>query len=32
LFAETQNTYRVVDGHDPDWPSWYAQRLLERFG
>jgi hypothetical protein len=19
-----------VDGHDPDWPDWYAQRLVGR--
>jgi hypothetical protein len=21
--------YRIVDGDDPDWASWYAQWLLE---
>jgi hypothetical protein len=24
--------YRIVDGEDPDWASWYAQRIVERFG
>jgi hypothetical protein len=22
--------YRIVDGDDPDWASWYAQWLLVR--
>jgi hypothetical protein len=33
LRAETQHiAYRIVDGDDPDWASWHAERLLERFG
>lgn len=28
--AETHHTvYRIVDGDDPDWASWYADWLLE---
>jgi hypothetical protein len=28
--AETHHTvYRIVDGDDPDWASWYASWLLE---
>jgi hypothetical protein len=28
--AETHHTvYRIVDGEDPDWASWYADWLLE---
>ena len=28
--AETHHVvYRIVDGDDPDWASWYAQWLLE---
>jgi hypothetical protein len=28
--AETHNiVYRIVDGDDPDWASWYADWLLE---
>ena len=27
--SETHHTvYRIVDGDDPDWPSWYANWLL----
>ena len=27
--AETHHTvYRIVDGDDPDWASWYADWLL----
>jgi len=27
--AETHHTvYRIVDGEDPDWASWYADWLL----
>ena len=27
--AETHHTvYRIVDGDDPDWASWYAEWLL----
>jgi hypothetical protein len=31
--AETHHiVYRIVDGDDPDWVSWYADWLLvERF-
>jgi hypothetical protein len=28
--GETHHTvYRIVDGDDPDWASWYADWLLE---
>jgi hypothetical protein len=28
--AETHHTvYRITDGDDPDWASWYADWLLE---
>ena len=28
--AETHHTvYRIVDGDDPDWASWYADWLLD---
>ena len=28
--GETHHTvYRIVDGDDPDWASWYAQWLLD---
>jgi hypothetical protein len=28
--AETHHTvYRIVDGEDPDWASWYADWLLD---
>ena len=28
--AETHHTvYRIVDGDDPDWASWYADWLIE---
>jgi hypothetical protein len=28
--AETHHTvYRIVDGADPDWASWYADWLLD---
>ena len=28
--AETHHTvYRITDGEDPDWASWYADWLLE---
>jgi hypothetical protein len=28
--AETHHVvYRIVDGEDPDWASWYADWLLE---
>lgn len=28
--AETHHTvYRIVDGEDPDWASWYADWLIE---
>ncbi|MGI8422105.1 MAG: hypothetical protein ACR2MU_07600 [Gaiellaceae bacterium] len=28
--SETHHTvYRIVDGDDPDWASWYADWLLE---
>ena len=28
--AETHHVvYRIVDGDDPDWASWHADRLLE---
>jgi hypothetical protein len=28
--AETHHVvYRITDGNDPDWASWYAQWLLE---
>ena len=28
--AETHHVvYRIVDGDDPDWASWYADWLLE---
>jgi hypothetical protein len=31
--AETHHVvYRIVDGDDPDWASWYAARLAEQFG
>ena len=33
--AETHHVYRITDGDDPDWASWYAAYavgLLERFG
>ena len=27
--AETHHTvYRIVDGEDPDWASWYAEWLI----
>ena len=33
LFHEAGDThhlvYRIVDGDDPDWASWYAQWLLD---
>ena len=29
--AETHHVvYRIVDGDDPDWASWYADWLIER--
>ena len=28
--AETHHiVYRITDGHDPDWASWYADWLLD---
>jgi len=28
--AETHHTvYRITDGDDPDWASWYADWLLD---
>ena len=31
--SETHHVvYRIVDGDDPDWASWYAERLAERVG
>jgi hypothetical protein len=28
--AETHHTvYRITDGEDPDWASWYADWLIE---